>query len=57
MKNPNFIGLMMVESGEADGFISGIHSNYHDVLRAAKDSIGLRACCKNAVGMHIVTNK
>ena len=23
MKNPNFIGLMMVESGEADGFISG----------------------------------
>lgn len=45
MKNPNFIGLMMVESGEADGFISGIHSNYHDVLRAAKDIIGLRACC------------
>ncbi|HJF69834.1 MAG TPA: NADP-dependent malic enzyme [Butyricimonas virosa] len=57
MKNPNFIGLMMVESGEADGFISGIHSNYHDVLRAAKDIIGLRACCKYAVGMHIVTNK
>ena len=48
MKNPNFIGLMMVESGEADGFISGIHSNYHDVLRAAKDIIGLRACCKYA---------
>ncbi len=57
MKNPNFIGLMMVESGEADGFISGIHSNYHDVLRAAKDIIGLRACCKYAVGMYIVTNK
>ena len=57
MKNSNFIGLMMVESGEADGFISGIHSNYHDVLRAAKDIIGLRACCKYAVGMHIVTNK
>ena len=57
MKNPNFIGLMMVESGEADGFISGIHSNYHDVLRASKDIIGLRACCKYAVGMHIVTNK
>ena len=57
MKNPTFIGLMMVESGEADGFISGIHSNYHDVLRAAKDIIGLRACCKYAVGMHIVTNK
>ena len=57
MKNPNFIGLMMVESGDADGFISGIHSNYHDVLRAAKDIIGLRACCKYAVGMHIVTNK
>ena len=57
MKNPNFIGLMMVESGDADGFISGVHSNYHDVLRAAKDIIGLRACCKYAVGMHIVTNK
>ena len=57
MKNPNFIGLMMVEFEEADGFISGIHSNYRDVLRAAKDIIGLRACCKYAVGMHIVTNK
>ena len=57
MKNPNFIGLMMVESGDADGFISGVHSDYHDVLRAAKDIIGLRACCKYAVGMHIVTNK
>lgn len=57
MKNPNFIGLMMVEAGDGDGFISGIHSDYHDVLRAAKDIIGLRACCKYAVGMHIVTNK
>lgn len=57
MKNPNFIGLMMVESGDADGFISGVHSDYHDVLRASKDIIGLRACCKYAVGMHIVTNK
>lgn len=57
MKNSNFVGLMMVESGDADGFISGIHSDYHNVLRAAKDIIGLRACCKYAVGMHIVTNK
>jgi len=57
MKNPNFVGLMMVESGDADGFISGVHSDYHNVLRAAKDIIGLRACCKYAVGMHIVTNK
>ena len=57
MKDPNFIGLMMVETDDADGFISGIHSDYHDVLRAAKDIIGLRACCKYAVGMHIVTNK
>lgn len=57
MKNPNFIGLMMVETGDADGCISGVHSDYHDVLHAAKDIIGLRACCKYAVGMHIVTNK
>jgi len=57
MKNPNFIGLMMVEASDGDGFISGIHSDYRHVLKAAKDIIGLRACCKYAVGMHIVTNK
>lgn len=57
MQNSNFIGLMMVESGDGDGLISGIHSDYRHVLRAAKDIIGLRECCKYAVGMHIVTNK
>ena len=57
MHNSNFIGLMMVESGDGDGLISGIHSDYRHVLRAAKDIIGLRECCKYAVGMHIVTHK
>lgn len=57
MRKPDVIGLMMLESGDCDGFISGIHSDYRRVLNAAKDIIGLRACCKYAAGMHIVTNK
>lgn len=57
MQEPNYIGLMMVESGDADGFISGVNSPYKEVLEMAKEVIGLRPCCKYAAGMHIATTK
>lgn len=55
MIDPNYIGLMMLEAGEADGFISGVISPYKEVLDKAKEVIGLQPCCKYAAGMHIAT--
>ena len=57
MIDPNYIGLMMLEAGEADGFISGVISPYKEVLDKAKEVIGLQPCCKYAAGMHIATTK
>ena len=57
MKRHNLVGLMMLDAGDCDGFISGTRSDYRRVLKDAKDVIGLRPCCKYAAGMHIVTNK
>lgn len=57
MQDPNYIGLMMLEKGEADGFISGVNSPYKEVLEKAKEVIGLQPCCKYAAGMHIATTK
>lgn len=57
MQDPNHIGLMMLEAGDADGFISGANSPYKEVLSTAKDIVGLRPCCQYAAGMHIATTK
>lgn len=58
MQDPNYIGLTMVENGDADGFIGGIQTPYRSLLKIAKEVIGLRECCPYAAGMHIaVTHK
>lgn len=57
MLDTNYIGLMMLEAGDADGFISGANSPYKEVLDMAQEVIGLRPCCKYAAGMHIATTK
>lgn len=57
MQDFNYIGLMMLETGDADGFISGINHPYKEVLDKAKEIIGLQPCCKYAAGMHIATTK
>lgn len=57
MQDPNYIGLMMLEAEEADGFISGVNSPYKEVLSIAKEVIGLQPGCKYAAGMHIATTK
>lgn len=57
MLDPNYIGLMMLENGAADGFISGVNSPYKEVLEKAKEVVGLQPCCRYAAGMHIATTK
>lgn len=57
MQNPNYIGLMMVENGDADGFIGGTQTPYRTLLKIAKEVVGLRVCCPYAAGMHIAVTK
>ncbi len=57
MKDLDYIALMMLEEGDADGFISGVGTPYKEVFDKAKEVIGLQPCCKYAAGMHIVSTK
>ena len=55
MKDLDYIALMMLEEGDADGFISGVGTPYKEVFDKAKEVIGLQPCCKYAAGMHIAS--
>ena len=57
MKDLDYIALMMLEEGDADGFISGVGTPYKEVFDKAKEVIGLQPCCKYAAGMHIASTK
>jgi malate dehydrogenase (oxaloacetate-decarboxylating)(NADP+) len=58
MRDRNFYGAMMVQTGEADAFISGLTKNYPTAMRPALQVIGVRPEAGLVAGMHIVkTNK
>ena len=58
MFDRNYFGMMMVEMGEADAFITGTYSGgHHDTVQIAKDVIGIRPCYKHFATMHIMTTK
>ena len=42
MRDRNYFGCMMVETGEADAMISGLSKNYPDTIRPALQIIGLK---------------
>lgn len=56
MRNPNYFGPMMVESGLADGLISGIAQSYNESLRPALQVIGAKPGARLA-GLYMVITK
>jgi malate dehydrogenase (oxaloacetate-decarboxylating)(NADP+) len=50
-------GCMMVETGEADAFISGLSRNYPDTIRPALQIIGMEPGVKKVAGMYIILTK
>ena len=56
MQLPNQFGMMMVEAGDADAFLSGFSSKYADVIRPAIQIAGTRTN-KHVSGMYIVHTK
>jgi malate dehydrogenase (oxaloacetate-decarboxylating)(NADP+) len=57
MKDRNYFGCMMVETGEADAMISGLSKNYPDTIRPALQTIGLETGSKRVAGMYIMMTK
>lgn len=54
MRERNYFGSMMVETGEADALISGLTRNYPDTIRPALEIIGMESGVKKVAGMYIV---
>jgi len=54
MRERNYFGCMMVETGEADALISGLTRNYPDTIRPALEVIGMEDHTRKVAGMHIV---
>jgi malate dehydrogenase (oxaloacetate-decarboxylating)(NADP+) len=57
MKDRNYFGCMMVETGDADAMISGLSRNYPDTIRPAIQIIGTEDGVKNIAGMSIMLTK
>ena len=52
----NYFGMMMVETGEADAFITGLYTKYSNTIKVAKEVIGIRPEYKHFATMHIINS-
>lgn len=57
MRERNYFGCMMVETGEADALISGLTRKYPDTIRPALHVIGMEEGAKRVAGMYIINTK
>ncbi len=57
MKDRNYFGSMMVETGDADAMISGLTKNYPDTIRPAIQCIGMEEGTKRIAGMYLMLTK
>jgi len=55
--DPNYFGVMMVESGEVDGFLAGFSSRYANTVRPALQVLGTNNSLNHIAGMYIVITK
>ena len=53
----NYFGMMMVETGEADAFITGLYTRYSNTIKVAKEVIGLQDGFSHFGTMHILNSK
>jgi malate dehydrogenase (oxaloacetate-decarboxylating)(NADP+) len=57
MFDRNYFGMMMVETGDADAFITGVYTRYRDTIQIAKDVIGIREGFSHFGTMHILNSE
>ena len=53
----NYFGMMMVETGEADAFITGTYTRYSNTIKVAKEVVGIRPGFNHFGTMHILNSK
>lgn len=53
----NYFGMMMVETGEADAFITGLYTKYSNTIKVAKEVIGIQQEYSHFGTMHILNTK
>lgn len=53
----NYFGMMMVETGEADAFITGLYTKYSNTIKVAKEVIGIQEGHKYFGTMHILNSQ
>lgn len=57
MFDPNYFGMMMVASGDADGMVTGVYSHHSHLANIAKQTVGLEDGVGHFATMHMVTLK
>ena len=57
LRSRNYFGTLMVESGDADGLISGLTYEYPDTIRPALQVIGMRPGIHRVAGAYILLLK
>lgn len=57
MVDRNAFGMMMVATGDADAFVTGVYSRYSEVTKMAEQIIGIRPSYTHFGAMNIVTCK
>ena len=53
----NYFGMMMVETGDADAFITGLYTKYSNTVKVVKEVIGIRPEYKHFGAMHIINSQ
>ena len=53
----NYFGMMMVETGDADAFITGLYTKYSNTIKVAKEVIGIQPEFNHFATMHILNSK
>ena len=53
----NYFCMMMVETGEADAFLTGLYTKYSNTIKVAKEVIGIRPEYKHFGSMHIINSQ
>lgn len=53
----DYYGMMMVEAGDADAFITGLYTRYTNTLKVAKDVIGIQDGFETFGTIHIINTK
>ena len=57
VRDPTIYGLMMVQAGDADGFVGGMYKAYSETIRPAIQIVGLKPGVSRVSAAHLLVLK